>query len=157
MARTPTVTRGIQFTLSRTGLWTQMLTPLSAGQTLTRVRGKLKAFFDPAPVTATSTALTTGWAWGLYTATSNPPVSPLDPYGSPTASWVWHDYTLTDYDVLGGNNIITTGREPIQFDVRAQRTAPVGGAFLFLGLRTSTLVTDGWSASIGFFAVLLQP
>jgi len=155
--RVPVVTRGIQFTLSRTGLWTQMLTPISAGQTVTRVRGKLKAFFDPAPLSATSTALTTGWAWGLYTATTNPPASPLDPYGSPTASWLWHDYTLTEYTVEGGNNIVTTGARPIEFDVKAQRRAPAGGAFLFLGLRTSTLVTDGWSASIGFMAVLLQP
>lgn len=157
MARTPTTVRGIQFVTSTTGLWTQMLTPITAGQTVTRVRGKLKAFIDPAPVSASSTLLTTGWAWGLYTALTNPPASPLDPYGSPTASWMWHDYTLTEYTVEGGNNIVTTGARPLEFDVKAQRKAPVGGAFLFLALRTSTLVTSGWSASIGFAAVLLQP
>lgn len=157
MARTPLTVRGIQFTLTRTGLWTQMLTPISAGQTVTRVRGTMKAFFDPPPVSATSTALTTAWAWGLYTATTNPPAAPLDPYGSPTSSWMWHDYTLSEYTVEGGNNLITTGHRPLRFDVKAQRRAPAGGAFLFFALRTSTLVTDGWSASVGFAAVLLQP
>jgi hypothetical protein len=157
MARQPRITRGIQARLASTGLWTAPLAFIAEGETLDRVRCHVRFFYDPELSTVTSNALAYGFGWGLYVDPDVVPASPLDPFNDVNADWQWHQYDQVTYETPGGNVLVHGPRDTEAIDARAKRgPAPVDGMWLQAAMQVPSFITDGWTGSVGFAAVILE-
>lgn len=157
MARQLRWARGFVQVFSSTGLQPFNLEFMSTGETLTRIRWSLRAFYDPPLITATTAILTSGWAWGFWIDPSAFPAHQLDPVNDANSSWIWHEWGIAAYDVLGGNNYVYSPPGESVRDTRAQRLAASPGEWIHFSVKDVAGSGDGWSFELGYAMGILMP